>query len=105
MKPLVRTLVLALATLVAANFAVAASKFVPGTGTVDTAAGPAEDVTMAEYQLARQLNPRLEFAQWSPAVSWICQTPTFWCRMVAPDYVGDACYCATAYGPVAGFVR
>ena len=76
MKRLLCTLVLALTTLVTANFAVAASN-----------------------PLEPQLNPRLEFAQWYPT-SLVCQTPTFWCWMAAPGFVGNPCSCGLVSGVI-----
>ena len=36
------------------------------------------------------------------AMSWICQTPTFWCTMFQAGPVGHACYCNSYYGAVWG---
>ena len=106
MRRLVCTFVLTLTMLAMTNLAVAASNFTDGQSTAAIVTQPAGDNAVADsYLLARRLNPRLEFAQWYPPTSWICQTPTFWCQMVEPDFVGDSCFCATAYGPVAGYVR
>ncbi len=106
MRRLVFTLVLAVTTLVTAKLAVAGSNNAGGKVTVAVVAQPVADNAQANpYSFDRQLDPKLEFAQWYPATSWICQTPTFWCTMVAPDVVGDSCFCATYNGPVAGYVR
>ena len=105
MRRSIFTLVVAVTTLVTANFAVAASNDDSGKVAPTVVTQPAaDDAQASHYSLDGQLDPKLEFVQY-PATSWICQTPTFWCRMVAPDVVGDSCFCATYYGPVAGYVR
>jgi hypothetical protein len=95
MKRLVCTLVLALTTLVTTNFALAAAN--SGTGMAS------DDIVLQDAGPGAQLNPRLEFARWYQT-SLVCQTPTFWCWMVAPGFVGNPCTCPSIYGPVAGFI-
>ena len=75
MRRLVFTLVLAVTTLVTADFAVAGSNNAGGKATVAVVAQPVADNAQANpYSFDRQLHPKLEFAQWYPATSWICQT-------------------------------
>ena len=109
MKRFVCTFVLALTTLVMANFVVAQSKSTSAeTGGSVTAAGAIDaGDSAADHQQRVQpdLNPRLEFVQWGP-VSWVCVTPTFSCTMAAPYPVGSSCYCPVWGGGIAyGVVR
>ena len=103
MKKLVCTLVMAAITLVSVNFALAASNSGSGNGNdmvlQDVGVGAQAD----GHPLESQLNPRLEFAQWYQT-SPVCQTPTFWCYMVAPGMVGYSCTCPSRVGPVWGVI-
>jgi len=104
MRKLLCTLVMAAITLVSANFALAASNSGTGKASDDIVlrdAGPGAQPD--SYPLEPQLNPRLEFVRWYQT-SLVCQTPTFWCWMVAPGAVGYPCTCPSIYGPVAGVI-